>query len=885
MTVFTKLGVDINAPTTAAGLPRGADMLEEMVWKTEVERVIDSAFVTGSSVIFSSKSALDSSLDYPATTLAWVVGDPTAANNGIYQKIGAAGTGSWTRRADLPYSFIRAVNAGIGTANAIVALSSLPIPSADAAALVSFNVTAANTGSATIAFNGGPVLTLKTSGGSNLGAGALQPGMVVWGTKEGANFRLLSDPATTAILTQVLAAQAAAELARDQAQASASSVQITEFATLAAAQAYAPISAPVYIRTAFRDTDQVARSGAKFKKNGTTSGDLVITLANGTTQVGYSFADDVISATAMGMKPTNTAAANMSALKDAIARTPTKGSLLIAEAGAIFNIDTGGGLSAAAVIDRKMTILCDGHLKMTAASYAPNPAYMFKITAADVTFVHSGTLEGGGAIIVAPPSSSTSQMPGLIYVDNVAGFSFSGGQILRQPCTGFMLAGANCTRARIKDVDFVGGPDSFHFSVLRTDYLTPDPAYVGSAHFGIVASGGGHHDFAGLRFLQDLVGGGRTINGIFTSGCYGNANYCTVRGCRAYKLWEKLFYGYGNGHEASGNFGFGDYGTADTEFIRIWGSDGRVFSNFTELWRGAVQVLDGNRSKIFSNAFTRIRATGINVQDYEPGYLGGVDQNEVYDNTLTWDGSAPERRFAVRYTNVKRDNSVVNNITGGVVRNNIVNGFGNAGNGAQELEFAIQFESGSPYNAIACVIDDNYLTSCPNGIKLGRQVSPSIKKNIINAGTFLGIHISGGIHFDAALNTGINPGSYFLSLDGGAMPAGGRFLHNKCTGAANTGIRNHTTFGANNVATEGNSWTNMPLNGLITLSVAVTTTATHGGIAPHAFIGLDPVNDAFGALLANPGLRASPSGSDVAVRMVNGVAAAGGEQGRYRTYQ
>lgn len=35
-------------------------------------------------------------------TMAWVLGEATVANNGIYRKIGGSGTGSWTRVADLP---------------------------------------------------------------------------------------------------------------------------------------------------------------------------------------------------------------------------------------------------------------------------------------------------------------------------------------------------------------------------------------------------------------------------------------------------------------------------------------------------------------------------------------------------------------------------------------------------------------------------------------------------------------------------------------------------------------------------------------------------------------------------------------------------------------
>jgi hypothetical protein len=84
----------------------------------------------------------------------------------------------------------------------------------------------------------------------------------------------------------------------DQAQAAANvaaeamtTVIDPQFATLAAAQAFSPPIAPTYIRTAFYDSHQVAGSGAVYRKNGTAVGDLVITLSDGVTLVGYTLAD------------------------------------------------------------------------------------------------------------------------------------------------------------------------------------------------------------------------------------------------------------------------------------------------------------------------------------------------------------------------------------------------------------------------------------------------------------------------------------------------------------------------------------------------------------------------------------------------------------------
>lgn len=59
------------------------------------------------------------------------------------------------------------------------------------------------------------------------------------------------------------------------------------FGTVALAQASRPATAPAYITTAFFNSNQVAGSGALYSPNGTSSGDVVITLADGSTQVGY----------------------------------------------------------------------------------------------------------------------------------------------------------------------------------------------------------------------------------------------------------------------------------------------------------------------------------------------------------------------------------------------------------------------------------------------------------------------------------------------------------------------------------------------------------------------------------------------------------------------
>ncbi|WP_248447114.1 hypothetical protein [Sinorhizobium meliloti] len=189
-------------------------------WGAWVEGII-TAFTSTGGLIYSSKAALDADLSKAANSMAWVIGDPVAENNGVYGKVGASGTGSWTRRSDLPFSFIIASDAGAGTPNAIQATTSIPV---SASALIWMNVADTNTGTpVTVSFNGGTALTIKSNSGEDVEVGGLQSGMILLGTVSGGTFRLFSDETIAAKLfaarDAALAAQAAAEAAEAAAEA------------------------------------------------------------------------------------------------------------------------------------------------------------------------------------------------------------------------------------------------------------------------------------------------------------------------------------------------------------------------------------------------------------------------------------------------------------------------------------------------------------------------------------------------------------------------------------------------------------------------------------------------------------------------------------------
>ncbi len=182
-----------------AGAPSQPDKARIRAWGTWLESFVQSLGSNAS--VYVTKADLIADLSKIDKTLAWVVQDTTLANNGIYQKVGASGVGSWNRVGDLPYSFIVASDVGAGTPNAIQATTSIPTTES---ALILLNIFEASTASpVTVSFNGGSVLTIKSNSGNDIAAGGLVAGMQVLGRISGATFRLASDQASAALLAQV----------------------------------------------------------------------------------------------------------------------------------------------------------------------------------------------------------------------------------------------------------------------------------------------------------------------------------------------------------------------------------------------------------------------------------------------------------------------------------------------------------------------------------------------------------------------------------------------------------------------------------------------------------------------------------------------------------
>lgn len=126
----------------------------------------------------------------------WVFADPDPKKNGIYRRIGAA----WVWAMPLPYSFIKATNAGAGTPSAIQADTGIPVSEV---AMVILPIAETNdTSPVTVSFNGEAALTLKTNSGNDIEQGGLVEGMLVVGVQDGEDFRLITDQVSSAIIAQ-----------------------------------------------------------------------------------------------------------------------------------------------------------------------------------------------------------------------------------------------------------------------------------------------------------------------------------------------------------------------------------------------------------------------------------------------------------------------------------------------------------------------------------------------------------------------------------------------------------------------------------------------------------------------------------------------------------
>ncbi|MDB5610371.1 MAG: hypothetical protein JWP25_7271 [Bradyrhizobium sp.] len=230
---------DVWRPYVIPGVPgSGAnqpDKAQIITWGTFLEALLTSG--SGAGFAYANLALLSADLAHAAQTEAVVYGDVNPASNGTYAKVGASGSGSWTRIGDLPNAIVRLTVTG-GTGSAIIATAP-ETPTVPGSKLYLLTPTAANTGATTISVNGAAAVSITSALGSSLAANALLNNSQVLMAWSVDHYQLLiSVPVdATGVLNDALAAASAAAASATSAASSASALgnQVHQYDTRAQA--------------------------------------------------------------------------------------------------------------------------------------------------------------------------------------------------------------------------------------------------------------------------------------------------------------------------------------------------------------------------------------------------------------------------------------------------------------------------------------------------------------------------------------------------------------------------------------------------------------------------------------------------------------------------
>lgn len=630
---------------------------------------------------------------------------------------------------------------------------------------------------------------------------------------------------------------------------STSSTNPVIFPTVAEAEAYGFLTRPDFLFTAFYNSGQKEASGAKYKYNGTASGDITITV-NGVTHYGFDVAGPFVSASSFGLDPTGSAAANKAALQLAYDRTPEGGTLFVPDLGSACTIDT-SGTGPALSVTKAIQLVIDGHLLMSDVAIQANAMSLIRFDVENWRVSGRGRVESPEAFISEPVA--VGNYPAIVRISPFASYGqWTGVRVVRPPLAGIMAewdGSLNHSESCILH-DFVveGGTPDYQPSFLPPTFVTPNPNYKGSSNFGIIPDG---DDFV-LQNITFIPGddGGACAQCIQSGTSNSVATRLKIIGCKAENPWEKLAYLYGDGHIVAFNSATANSLSGFTDVCRFQsGSNNLYIGNFSDLFRGAVQALDGNRNRIIGNMFYRCRSSGVNVSHFASGSPAPFDLNYsiVSENIIDrWTDTAEQWQFGVAVRGLTDINISYHHVV-----DNILRGWGYAG----EVNYAIEMKSIDAGNfAQASMVRGNVLVQCVNGILLSQCSSVLCSENTITGGTEIGIAVYSSANCTVSGNQGLSPGVDFLALGtGGTISTGTAFLNNRSVGATNIRIKNHT-LNANNNWGQGNTWTAARLIGLATANTgSATTTVTHGGVAPHALTMMVPTSSQIANLMASAG--------------------------------
>lgn len=292
------------------------------------------------------------------------------------------------------------------------------------------------------------------------------------------------------------------------------------------------------------------------------------------------------SITDYGASTGGTAAANLAAIKAALAAC-SAGDVLDVPPGT-FMVDTTIGLALAATVSTTITIRLRGNLQSNSQAIGVTPAPILNVTADNVTIEGDGKFVGPGTTN-SVNTGTDETMPALVRVTG-ASFTMRGVTIDTPYKVGVQLYG--CYHALIDGVKVTGGPTT----------------YTDTSHFGIRAAGGGRHIFTGLRFFPG------SDNGMTVQCLFGNSvNNCIFDAIHAYRPYEKVIYWFGSGNIAKGCEVIGNTasipgtnvaGTIGAVF-RFHGSFNKIDTCYTTDCGGGATFIDGTGNEVVNCDFLR----------------------------------------------------------------------------------------------------------------------------------------------------------------------------------------------------------------------------------------------------------------------------------------
>lgn len=536
---------------------------------------------------YSTVSSMNADTQPVAGTLAYAEGK-------TYRKAAESGSPGWELFLDyIPGTqVVRATVTG-GTANEVVATSATPVSTAAYQQLINIGpFGAANSGAMTVTING-VTRALLTNTGQPIPSGYItkdSSALVV--IDSDGHCRLFSYGDASAIQAIVEDLLVQTQAARDAALAAASSVIPNVFATKAAAETYAPLVAPTFINTAFFDTNQVPGSGARYKNNGTSTGDLVITLSDGVTEVGYDIHEARPAIASYGAVDT---VDDRQTILDAFSGVPAGGGITLPD-GVRLKFQNGVGIGASLAAKRANAV-ANGGLRAV------------EIATDDFVFECNGVVRGLSALDdVLRFSGDRVRLAGRGRIENTSGdfnaanstdptvqwrptlvkmtgdnCEASGGLTFRNhPTYGLWMAG---NKAKVRGVTFEGGPgehEAGEFTVqmgLFMGELTAD-------RFGSIATGNHFQRYAG----------GAAYSAIFNT-----CRDAIISENHIENMLEHGIYSYGDGCAISRNVVDDNLGEMVAGAIQCFSQDTSILENHLRGHNNRIDIQRASGTKVISN--------------------------------------------------------------------------------------------------------------------------------------------------------------------------------------------------------------------------------------------------------------------------------------------